>query len=277
LRRVVGRDRQAGPDGKPNRFTFNRGYQAPPLDGVWATAPYFHNVWGPFVDEVVGTFFLALFVCAVTDEFNQPPTGNMTPWIVGFIVMAVGISFGANSGYAINPARDFGPRLCRWAAGWGKLAFPGDYANISTYFWIPIVGPLVGAAIASFLYDLGIKDILMARRGPEPGVTGVGETVQDREPGSAEPGVRCRHAFEAVCVHANGEVVCSIIDGRGDFVLNVSVDVSSIALIKHCWEKGAMYLDTCIEPWPGGYTCLLYTYDAADDLPCVDLGGRRII
>ena len=42
--------------------------------------------------------------------------------------------------------------------------------------------------------------------------------------------------------------------GRGDFVLNVSVDVSSIALIKYCWERGAMYLDTCIEPWPGGYT-----------------------
>ncbi|HTW38785.1 MAG TPA: saccharopine dehydrogenase C-terminal domain-containing protein [Steroidobacteraceae bacterium] len=42
--------------------------------------------------------------------------------------------------------------------------------------------------------------------------------------------------------------------GRGDFVLNVSVEVSSIALIKFCWEKGAMYLDTCIEPWPGGYT-----------------------
>jgi homospermidine synthase len=42
--------------------------------------------------------------------------------------------------------------------------------------------------------------------------------------------------------------------GRGDFVLNVSVDVSSIALIKLCWSKGAMYLDTCIEPWPGGYT-----------------------
>ena len=42
--------------------------------------------------------------------------------------------------------------------------------------------------------------------------------------------------------------------GRGDFVLNVSVDVSSIALIKLCWERGALYLDTCIEPWPGGYT-----------------------
>ena len=42
--------------------------------------------------------------------------------------------------------------------------------------------------------------------------------------------------------------------GRGDFVINVSVEVSSIALIKLCWEKGAMYIDTCIEPWPGGYT-----------------------
>ena len=42
--------------------------------------------------------------------------------------------------------------------------------------------------------------------------------------------------------------------GRGDFLLNVSVDVSSLALVKLCWEKGAMYLDTCIEPWPGGYT-----------------------
>src|SRR5579871_1055106 len=42
--------------------------------------------------------------------------------------------------------------------------------------------------------------------------------------------------------------------GRGDFLINVSVEVSSIALIKLCWEKGAMYIDTCIEPWPGGYT-----------------------
>jgi len=42
--------------------------------------------------------------------------------------------------------------------------------------------------------------------------------------------------------------------GRGDFLINVSVEVSSIALIKLCWEKGAMYLDTCLEPWPGGYT-----------------------
>jgi glycerol uptake facilitator len=149
-------------------------------------APYFHSFLGPLVSEIVGTFFLALFVCAVTDEFNQPPTGNMAPWIVGFIVMAVGISFGANSGYAINPARDFGPRMFAFVAGWKKVAFPGDYANISTYFWIPIIGPLIGAAIASFLYDFLIQDILKARRGPEPGVVAEGRTVQDVRPPAPE-------------------------------------------------------------------------------------------
>jgi glycerol uptake facilitator protein len=104
------------------------------------------------------------------------------------VVMAIGISFGANAGYAINPARDFGPRMFALIAGWGKEAFPGNYGNVNDYFWIPIVGPLIGAALASVLYDFGIRSILMARRGPEPGEVGVGETVQDvRPPGG--PGV----------------------------------------------------------------------------------------
>jgi glycerol uptake facilitator protein len=149
---------------------------------TFATFPagYFHTWLGPFVDQVVGTFFLALFVWAVTDEFNLPVGANMTPWIVGMIVMAVGLSFGANAGYAINPARDFGPRIFALIAGWGKIAFPGDYGNVNTYFWIPIVGPLLGAGIASFMYDLFVQDILKARKPPEPGVYAEGETVQDR-------------------------------------------------------------------------------------------------
>ena len=106
--------------------------------------PYFSSVWGPLVDQIVGTFFLALFVWAVTDEFNLPVGANMTPWIVGMIVMAVGISFGANAGYAINPARDFGPRLFAWIAGWGKQALPGNYlvngGRITGYFWVPSSG-----------------------------------------------------------------------------------------------------------------------------------------
>jgi glycerol uptake facilitator protein len=145
-------------------------------------APYFHNIWGPLIDQIVGTFFLALFVWAVTDEFNQPVGSNMAPFMVGMIVMAIGISFGANAGYAINPARDFGPRMFAWIAGWGKEAMPGNYGTVNDYFWIPIVGPLVGAALASFLYDFAIRDILKARRGPEPGVMGEGETVQDVRP-----------------------------------------------------------------------------------------------
>ena len=115
-------------------------------------------------------------------EFNLPVGSNMGPWIIGMIVMAVGISFGANAGYAINPARDFGPRMFAWIAGWGKVAFPGDYAFISNYFWVPIVGPLVGAGLASWFYDATVRDILMARKGPEPGVMAEGETVQDVRP-----------------------------------------------------------------------------------------------
>ena len=136
-------------------------------------APYFHNVLGPVVDEIVGTFFLALFVYAVTDELALAPGSNLGPLIVGFIVLAVGISFGANSGYAINPARDFGPRLFAWAAGWGKLAMPGDYGWVNTYFWVPIVAPLIGAALAVPVYDIGVRKILIARQeAAEPGEAG---------------------------------------------------------------------------------------------------------
>ena len=149
-------------------------------------APYFHNLLGPLIDQIVGTFFLALFVFAVTDEFNLPVGANLTPFIVGMVVMAIGISFGANAGYAINPARDFGPRMFAWIAGWGSQAMPGNYGNVNDYFWIPIVGPLIGAAIASFVYDLGIQDVLKARKGPEPGVEAEGRTVQDARPPAPE-------------------------------------------------------------------------------------------
>jgi glycerol uptake facilitator protein len=150
-------------------------------------APYFSSVWGPLIDQIVGTFFLALFVWAVTDEFNLPVGSNMAPWIVGMIVMAVGISFGANAGYAINPARDFGPRIFAWIAGWGKVAMPGNYlvnsGRITGYFWVPIVGPLIGASLASVFYDRFIRAILAARMPPEPGVHGEGETVRTERPG----------------------------------------------------------------------------------------------
>jgi glycerol uptake facilitator protein len=143
-------------------------------------APYFHNWFGPFLDEVIGTALLICVLFALTDERNQPPKANVAPFIVGLVVVAIGISFGANSGYAINPARDLGPRLLAGLAGWGSNAVPGDYGDISFYMWIPIVGPLVGAGIGALVYDKLIRDVLLARGEPaDAEVEGEGETVEE--------------------------------------------------------------------------------------------------
>jgi glycerol uptake facilitator protein len=150
-----------------------------PTFSIFATfpAPYFHGYWvGPFLDQVVGTGFLLMFVLAITDTLNQPPRGNLAPWIIGLAVAAIGMSFGANAGYAINPARDFGPRFFTWIAGWGRVALPG----VSHYFWIPIVGPLAGGVVGAFVYDLFIRDTLVSRRGPEAiDVEAGGRTVRE--------------------------------------------------------------------------------------------------
>ena len=159
---------------------------------IFATfpAPYYHSIGGPFLDEAVGTFLLVLVVFAISDEFNIAPQANMGPLIVGVIVAAVGASFGANTGYAINPARDFGPRLFAWIAGWGKLALPGNYkstvigdGSINVYFWIPIIAPIVGGIIAAVVYDLFIRDILIARGNPPVGPPPVEEGRVARDVG----------------------------------------------------------------------------------------------
>jgi glycerol uptake facilitator protein len=170
-----------------------------PTYSIFATfpAPYFHDVWGPLVDEIVGTAFLVAFVFALTDNLNQPVRANLAPWLVGLAVVAIGLSFGANSGYAINPARDFGPRLFALVAGWDEIALPGDYGNVNTYFWIPIVGPLVGGAFGAYAYDYLIRDTLISRgETPPPGVEERGRTVEERVPGEAPTETRGRTVEE---------------------------------------------------------------------------------
>jgi glycerol uptake facilitator protein len=143
-------------------------------------APYFHNWLGPFVDEVIGTALLICVLFALTDERNQPPKANVAPFVVGLVIVAIGISFGANSGYAINPARDLGPRLLAGLAGWGANALPGNYGDISGYMWIPIVGPLIGAGVGALVYDKLIRDVLWARgKAEDTTVEGEAETVED--------------------------------------------------------------------------------------------------
>ncbi len=137
---------------------------------IFATFPagYFHGgVAGPLIDQVVGTAFLLIFVVAVIDVRNAAVQSNLAPLAIGLGVAAIGMSYGANAGYAINPARDFGPRLFAYFAGWGRVALPGTYSSaafsFSDYFWIPVVGPLIGGTIGVLAYDLFIGDVLHAR------------------------------------------------------------------------------------------------------------------
>jgi glycerol uptake facilitator protein len=120
-----------------------------PTYSIFATFPakYLGNWVGPLVDQIVGTAFLVGFILAVVDEFNQPVRANLAPLIVGFIVVAIGISFGANAGYAINPARDLGPRIVH-----AILPIPGKGPSDWGYAWIPVIGPLIGGSLGALAF-----------------------------------------------------------------------------------------------------------------------------
>ncbi len=137
---------------------------------IFATFPagyYNGNLAGPLFDQILGTFLLLLLIYALIDKLNMAPAANLAPFLIGLAVAAIGMSFGANAGYAINPARDLGPRLFAALAGWGQVAMPG----VDSYFWVPIVGPLIGAVLAAFVYHHAIHRVLVARKAPqeEPG------------------------------------------------------------------------------------------------------------
>src|SRR5262245_13222450 len=120
--------------------------------GIWATYPQpFLSVFpGGFIDQVVGTALLVGVIFGITDSRNSPPPTGLAPVVVGLLVVLIGATFGFNSGYAINPARDFGPRLFTFVAGWGNAVFTA--AN--GWWWVPIVAPLVGAVLGGWVYDL---------------------------------------------------------------------------------------------------------------------------
>lgn len=170
---------------------------------IFATFPakYFAGgLWGPLLDQIVGTALLVALIAALIDRRNQAPTANLGPFLVGLVVVAIGFTFGTNAGYAINPARDLGPRLWTYIEGWGPLAFPGDGTYFDNYWWVPIVGPLVGGVVGIVVYDLVIGQVLDARAeaddgvpAPPPGRTedGPEATAAERtpatEPGRAKP------------------------------------------------------------------------------------------
>jgi glycerol uptake facilitator len=181
-----------------NAIDFYNASQTPPLTrpdslstlSIFSTFPaqYFGGTWwGPLVDQIIGTAILLGLIAALIDSRNQSPGANMTPYLVGFVVVAIGLTYGTNAGYAINPARDFGPRLLTYAAGWGNKAFPGNGLWFSNYWWIPIAGPLIGGVLGILIYDLFIGQVLAARQAPGAPTREPGRVPPPRvEPGEAQ-------------------------------------------------------------------------------------------
>ena len=130
--------------------------------GVFTTFPAFPNLpQAGFLDQVIGTGLLLMLILAIIDEFNMPPGSNMAPLMVGLVVVAIGMSFGAMHGYAINPARDFGPRLFTVLAGFHNNGIT-DGARV---WWVPVVAPLIGGVLGAGIYDFGIRRFLKTASG----------------------------------------------------------------------------------------------------------------
>ena len=91
-----------------------------------------------FLSELFGTALLLIVIVSTSDTGNTP-AGRTKPLIIGLSLVAIGISFGWETGFAVNPARDLGPRIFAAIAGWGSTAF----SRQNYYFWVPIVAPLL--------------------------------------------------------------------------------------------------------------------------------------
>jgi glycerol uptake facilitator protein len=138
--------------------------------GVFSTLPGNGTLpvtdWGAFRDQIIGTAILLFVIVAITDVRNNVLAGGLTPIAIGFLIVAIGMAFGTDAGYAINPARDFGPRLASFLTGYGT-AFQDQYGHL--YFWIPIVAPLIGGVVGAGLYELLVGRFLPTTGPQEPG------------------------------------------------------------------------------------------------------------
>jgi glycerol uptake facilitator protein len=164
-----------------------------PGNGSLAVSP-----WNALLDQIIGTAILLFLILAVTDLRNTSPLANLAPFIIGLIVVAIGMAWGNNAGYAINPARDLGPRLASFFTGYGH-AFLDQHGF--PYFWVPIVGPLIGGPLGAALYDLFVGRYLPLP--PEEQEVGRVPSEEETYPGDtpdvdrpAVPGVGQRSASD---------------------------------------------------------------------------------
>lgn len=128
--------------------------------GIFATYPQpFLSITGGLIDQMVGTALLMVGVHAISDQRNAGPPAWLAAPLLGGLVVAIGVAFGFNAGYAINPARDFGPRLFTAMAGWGG----GVFTAANGWWWVPIAGPLAGGVLGTWVYDLCVGYALKAK------------------------------------------------------------------------------------------------------------------
>lgn len=119
---------------------------------VFSTDPAIKHTPGNYFSEVLGTFILVLGILFIgANEFTQ----GLNPLIVGFLIVVIGLSLGGTTGYAINPARDLGPRIAHalWPIA-GKGSSNWEYA------WIPVVGPIIGGGLGALFYAAAFEGII---------------------------------------------------------------------------------------------------------------------
>jgi glycerol uptake facilitator protein len=115
---------------------------------VFSTGPAIRNTGWNLITEIIGTMILLVGVLGITDPGNKGVgTASLGGLLVGLLVLAIGLSLGGPTGYAINPARDLGPRIMH-----AILPIPGKGPSDWGYSWIPVVGPLIGGAIGGALF-----------------------------------------------------------------------------------------------------------------------------
>ncbi|XP_041856425.1 aquaporin-3-like [Melanotaenia boesemani] len=119
--------------------------------GIFATFPGKHlTILNGFFDQMIGTAALIVCILAIVDPFNNPIPQGLEAFTVGFVVLVIGQSMGFNSGYAVNPARDLGPRIFTAVAGWGVDVFTVR----NGWFLVPIFAPFIGTIIGVVIYQL---------------------------------------------------------------------------------------------------------------------------
>lgn len=111
---------------------------------VFSTGPAIRHTTGNLISEIIGTFVLVLGILAIGANEFAPGLNTL---VVGILIWGIGLSLGGPTGYAINPARDLGPRLAH-----AFLPIPGKGDSDWGYSWIPVVGPIIGGALGALFF-----------------------------------------------------------------------------------------------------------------------------